>query len=211
MNNIILGSLVTILLTILLNIIIDYYILKEHNDLIEFIKNIHKNKKIRNTYIVSVLIQTTIFILMGLSPIFYINYFVSLIFYRIAIIDYETKYVDNKLLLMLLLVSIVSLAVNNNLHMLEGIMTGIASYLVLAIFSKITREAFGMGDAKVLGLLGVIYGFMGLMSILFISSIVVFFVSLYLLIKSKENKNKELPFTPYIYIGIVYMIVTSNL
>lgn len=211
MSNLILGSLAIIVMTLLLNIIIDYYILNVDDDLIGFIKNLYKNKKYMIMYGFSILIQTVVFIIMRASSVFYINYFTTLIFYRIAIIDYKTKYVDNKLLVLLIIISVISLGVDNNLHMIEGILTGIAAYAILAIFSKITRESLGMGDAKVLGLLGVIYGFQGLMSILLVSSIIVFFVSLYLLFKSKDNKNKELPFTPYIYTGLVFMILVSNI
>lgn len=211
MINSILGSLAIIVMTLLLNIIIDYYILNVDNDLISFVKGLHKNKKYILTYGVSVIIQTIMFILMGANTVFYISYFTSLIFYRISIIDYYTKYVDNKLLVLLAITSVISLGVDNNLHMIEGILTGIAAYTILAIFSKITRESFGMGDAKVLGLLGVIYGFQGLMSILLVSSVIVFFVSAFLLFKSKDNKNKELPFTPYIYVGLIFMIIISNI
>lgn len=210
MKTIILGSIL-IIATLLLNIIIDYFILKNENDILGFIRKIPKEKNNLLVYIFSILIQMTIFIVMGINPTFYLFYFVSLIFYRIAIIDYHTKYVDNKLLALLAIISVISLGVNNNVHMIEGILTGLATYIILAVFSKITRESFGMGDAKVLGLLGVIYGFQGLMSILLVSSAIVFFVSVFLLFKSKDNKNRELPFTPYIYASLIFMIIISNI
>lgn len=211
MDDIVIGSIVIALLALVLNIIIDYFILKVDKDLIQFTKGLHKNKKYLLIYIVSIVIQTAIFIFMGLSHVFYLCYIVSLIFYRIAVIDYETLYVDNKLLILFIMIAFCSLAIDNNVSIIGSILTGIATYIILALISKISNEALGMGDVKVLALLGIIFGFQGLMSILMVSSIIVFFVSLFLLIKSKKNRNKELPFTPYIYAGLVFMIIASNI
>lgn len=198
-------------LIILFNIIIDYFILKESDDLFIFVKNIPKNKKKIFTYIVSVIIQCSLFIVMGSNPLAYLYYILILIFYRIAIIDYKTKYIDNGLLILLMLVGVLSLAINSSMIIIQRIVTGIVVYVCLAILSKLTNEALGMGDAKILGILGIIFGFQGVTSILLVSSILAFFVSIYLLIKSRENRKKELPFTPYIYISILFMLIINNI
>lgn len=54
-----------------------------------------------------------------------------------------------------------SLAIDNGVGILESLATGVITFLLLWGFSKVTRGAFGMGDAKVLGALGIIFGLRG--------------------------------------------------
>ena len=148
---------------------------------------------------------------MGKGYIFYLYYFVVLIFYRIMLIDYETKYINNKLFVLMALVAFASLAIDNNVSIIESIITGVVSYVLFALFSKATRGALGMGDANIFGLLGVIFGYQGIMGILMVSCVLIFIVSAFLLIKSTANKNKELPFTPYIFASLILMLIINNI
>ena len=213
MTDLIIGCLIVFAFTLILNIIIDYFVLNndKKENLSHFIKSITKEKKTLLIYILIEIIEIILFILMGNNIIFYMYYFIVLIFYRIMLIDCKTTYIDNKLLIIFAVISFLSLAVDNGVSILGSVLVGVTSYAILAITSKITHGALGMGDAKVVGLLGVVVGFEGLISILLIASIVVFLVSVVLLIKSRANKNKELPFTPYIFAALILMLIVNNI
>lgn len=211
MNSII-GVIAIIAVTILLNIILDYFILdrdndKGNSDLISIIKN----KKKIIIYLVIAILETILLIIMGAGPIFYLYYFVVLIFYRIMLIDYKTKYINNKLFILMILIAFASLAIDNGVSIKESVITGGVSYILFALFSKATKGALGMGDANIFGLLGVIFGYQGIMGILMVSCILIFIVSAFLLIKSRANKNKELPFTPYIFASLILMLIVNNI
>ena len=158
--------LIGIGLTILLNIIVDYFILGEGSDLFTSINDIFKTKDRLFVHISSVIIQLALISVLGVNLVGGLYYLVTLIFYRITIIDYKTKYIDNKLFVLLLIVSFMSLAIDNGVGILESLATGVITFLLLWGFSKVTRGAFGMGDAKVLGALGIIFGLRGLLAIL---------------------------------------------
>lgn len=211
MNNFIIRSLILIIMTLLINIVIDYFVLRKGESLFEYIKSSAKDKKTLLIYGFIILIEIILFALMGMDIMFYMYYFVILILYRIILIDYKTTYIDNKLLIIFSVISVLSLVVDNGVSLVGRILTGILSYVLLAIVSKVTHGALGMGDAKLLGLLGLILGFDGLLSVLLVSSIVVFLVSIVLIIKSRANKNKELPFTPYIFASLILMLIVNNI
>lgn len=198
-------------LTIVLNIIIDYFILREENDLFTFIKKIPKTKSKLYMYIVSVIIQVALISLLGVNLVGYLYYLVTLIFYRIAIIDYKTKYIDNKLFILLVIISFLSLGIDHGVPIIEGALTGVVTFLLLWLFSKVTQGAFGMGDAKVLGALGVVFGLQGLMAILIVGSVLVFCISIVLIIKSRANSKKELAFTPYLFFSLLLILILNNI
>lgn len=89
--------LIGIGLTILLNIILDYFILGEGSDLFTSINDIFKTKDRLFVHISSVIIQLALISVLGVNLVGGLYYLVTLIFYRITIIDYKTKYIDNKL------------------------------------------------------------------------------------------------------------------
>lgn len=209
MNSII-GVIAIIAVTILLNIILDYFILDRNKENLS-LKNIIKNKKNIIIYLIISILETILLIIMGAGPIFYVYYFVVLIFYRIMLIDYNTKYIDNKLFILMALVAFSSLAIDNGVTIIESVITGGVAYILFALFSKATKGALGMGDANIFGLLGVIFGYQGIMGILMVACILIFIVSTFLLIKSRANKNKELPFTPYIFTSLILMIIVNNI
>ncbi len=203
--------LIGIGLTILLNIIIDYFILGEGSDLFTSINDIFKTKDRLFVHISSVIIQLALISVLGVNLVGGLYYLVTLIFYRITIIDYKTKYIDNKLFVLLLIVSFMSLAIDNGVGILESLATGVITFLLLWGFSKVTRGAFGIGDAKVLGALGIIFGLRGLLAILIAGGTLVFAVSIVLIIKSRSNAKKELPFTPYLFLGLLLVFIINNI
>ncbi|GKX67422.1 prepilin peptidase [Inconstantimicrobium mannanitabidum] len=211
MSNVIIGTIVVVLMTVVLNIIIDSLILREKEDIFEFIKSFWKEKKYIIMYSVCIILEVTLFILIGANSIFYLYYFMSLLLYRIAIIDYFTKYVENKLLLLLIITAVSSLVIDHGVKLSNAIITGGVTFLILFIMSKVTKGALGMGDAELLGILGFVLGFQGLMSILVLSSVFVFCISIFLIIKSRANKNKELAFTPFIFLALFTVLIINNI
>ena len=209
--NLIVGIFIRSILVTISNVGIDYIIRDKDNKFIKKKKEFYKSKEIIFTNLFSIVMEISLFILIGQGNFFYMCYAMTLIFFRIAIIDYKTKYIDNKLLIMFLVISIVSLVINNNGSFLNCLLTGVGAYLIFSLMSKLTNEAIGKGDAKIFGVLGLIFGFNGLLSILFGASMIVFCVSIFLLIKSRENKNKELPFTPYIFASLILMLIVNNI
>ena len=74
----------------------------------------------------------------------------------------------------------------------------------------IVKNGLGMGDVKLLILIGLLEGMDGAISSLFISMLIIFTVSIVLIIAKKKSKTDMLPFAPYILIGTIISICTSG-
>ncbi|WP_297437381.1 A24 family peptidase [uncultured Clostridium sp.] len=134
------------------------------------------------------------------------------IMYYLAIIDYKTKYVDNKLFVGLSVFAVASLFIENNVYRSDAMITAIITLGVLAIVSKISKGALGMGDTMILSALGMIYGVRGLTTILMGAGVCVFVFAIFLLIKNYSgNKKKEIPFVPYLFFSLATLIVVGNM
>ena len=129
--NLIVGIFIISILTTILNVGIDYIIQDKDNKFIKKKKEFYKSKEIIFTYLFSIVMEISLFILIGRGTFFYMCYAITLIFFRIVIIDYKTKYIDNKLLVMFLVISIISLVINNNGNLLNCLLTGVGAYLIL--------------------------------------------------------------------------------
>lgn len=82
-------------------------------------------------------------------------------------------------------------------HLLVAFIPGI----LCLIFCKISKEAIGYGDAIVFLVLGVFYSLERIVSICMVAYSVAGILALILLIFFHKNKNYEIPFIPFVWIG----------
>lgn len=78
--------------------------------------------------------------------------------------------------------------------------------LFLLLLSFITRHGIGYGDVKLFAWIGFSMGFTDTYSILFYSALSAAIAGLWLILVKKENRKTELPFGPFVYIG-VYLVM----
>ena len=72
-----------------------------------------------------------------------------------------------------------------------------------AVYSLLTRGAFGMGDAIVIAVLGIPYGTERLFSLLLIAFASCGLTSAIMLAAGKKKKTDSLPFLPFLFLGTV--------
>lgn len=196
-----------ILFTVVLNSFIERYILKNTDDLLVYIKNSYKNKSL----ILISTIELILVLILGFNIISAYYCFVVYILYKICEIDLKTKFIDNKLFIILIIIALASVIVNNNTIISDKIIALVITLVLFVILSKVTRNGFGMGDAKVIGVLGFIFGVQGVMAILIIASALVFLISVVMVIRSFSNRKKDLPFTPFLFISVIALLVINNI
>ena len=81
-------------------------------------------------------------------------------------------------------------------------------------FYKVIRnkEGMGLGDAKLLAVIGFWFGWISIPFVIFISSVVALITVTPSLINKSKKLTSEIPFGPFIIIGcIVYVILLSSL
>lgn len=195
----------TILLAVILSLIWDI-VLYEGND--RHIKTIFKDRK-------TILLDIPNWILIGIFSYILPKNFYSIILlliifilYEIILIDIKEQLINIKLIIALFIVAIVSLFINNGVTILDSLITGLVLFILLYIVSKATREALGKGDAMIFGILGFVFGYEGMISILILSSAISFVISMIYLIRG--FRKKSIAFTPCIYIALLVLIFLNN-
>lgn len=134
-----------------------------------------------------------------------------------AYYDYKEFRIPNKLIIagIVLWVGITLFEVVNAkeiwlANFITEIIVSLAFLIVCVLCVVIVKNGIGMGDIKLLMLMGLIEGMDGAVSSVFVSMIIIFFASIIMLIAKKKSKKDVLPFAPYILMGTVLSIFTSG-
>ena len=91
-------------------------------------------------------------------------------------------------------------------HDLISVLGGVAVGIVLYIFSIISKEMLGKGDALMIMAVGVYLGFSNTLLLVWISSIIAALVGGIYLLVTKKNIREEIPFVPFLLTGYSIML-----
>ena len=93
-----------------------------------------------------------------------------------------------------------------------GIIIGGGSLLLIAYLYKLIRknEGMGMGDVKLLAMLGAFLGINGVFFIILVSSLVGSVVGITIILLNRGNLKFALPYGPFISLGAVLFIFTGG-
>lgn len=78
--------------------------------------------------------------------------------------------------------------------------------LMLLIF----KNSVGMGDIKLLMLMGLYQGLQGVLSSVFLSLLVLFAISVFLLLTKRKNRKDSIPFCPSVLVGTCISIALTG-
>ena len=93
-----------------------------------------------------------------------------------------------------------------------SLMGGIAGYgfiwIIIYLYKTIRkREGMGLGDAKLMAGLGLLYGWQAIPFILFIAAFIGLIVAMPSLLEKRKNLKSKIPFAPYLIVaGLVYFL-----
>lgn len=128
--------------------------------------------------------------------------------FLIAWIDQHEKRIPNRILGMLLIIRLLlllgewicfpGLGLSLLISSLLGLLAGGGMLLLVHFISK---GGIGMGDVKLLGVIGAYVGISGIMPITFLAVLVSAVYSIVLLIRKKIKLKEEIPFAPFVLAG----------
>jgi len=144
-----------------------------------------------------------------------------LIFLIIFFIDLKHFIIPDSLNYLIIFIAItINFLPNLNINFVQdinqSILGGIVGYssiwIIIYIYRKIRKaEGMGLGDAKLMAGVGLLFGWQSVFIILFFSSVIALLVILPFLINKKKNLKSKIPFGPYIIIsGILYFCYGIN-
>ena len=187
-----------------------------------------KTKRGKPNYIlmiVTALLYITIVYFCGIHNEFYEN--LNLIKFALLIpmllsalvIDYKLQIIPNRLNLTmfevgLLLTFIYGIAnINIATNMLLGMITGAGLFLVITLLGGVIagKDAMGFGDVKLMGALGLYFGFSGIIVISLIAFLLGAIISIILLATKTKKTDEYIPFGPFIVIAaFIVLFVPFN-
>ncbi len=95
---------------------------------------------------------------------------------------------------------------NSFLSIAGGVMVG----MLVLLFSIVSKEKIGRGDAYIIMVAGLFLGFEETLLLLWISSILAALIGIFLLKKYGDAMDKELPFVPFLLLGYLTMFISSS-
>ena len=86
---------------------------------------------------------------------------------------------------------------------------GAGIFLLIALFALIAykKEGMGLGDVKLMGVLGLFFGVKNIFQIFILSFFVGAIVSIVLLVSKAKKKDDYIPFGPFIVIGAFWTMI----
>ncbi len=98
--------------------------------------------------------------------------------------------------------------------MLLGLVSGGIFMTIIMILGKwlFKKDAMGMGDVKLLVMIGVYVGMTGTFLIIYLAAVIAFFIIIIPMILKKINLGAQIPFGPFIAMGtLVYVLIGADL
>ena len=144
--------------------------------------------------------------------------FLSILLFVIAYIDYKTQEINIIALFAMLLGGIAILIFTKDINIKDMIFGGtlaIVPYLIMVITSK-----GGFGDVLLMGVLGLLLGSRGIVSVILLSGLCYLIFSFYKIYQYtnkekrtiKEGMRLQFPYAPFVFMGwILHIIITFAL
>ena len=96
--------------------------------------------------------------------------------------------------------------------LIGGVLGYLIIWLIIFAYKKIkNKEGMGLGDAKLLSAIGFWFGWVSIPFVLFLSSIIALGFSLPSLVNKSKNLSSQIPFGPYIILGITLYIFIKHM
>ncbi len=161
-----------------------------------------------------------IFYLFGVTLTSFLFFVLSIGFIIIFFIDLKHFIIPNEITYPLMLVGFLkSFDPNLNVYLfpnfinslIGGFFGYILIWLIIFIYKKLRNiEGMGLGDAKLLSVIGFWFGWISIPFVIFFSSAVAFISVITDLIKKKKKLSSQIPFGPYLIIGCVIFLFFNN-
>ena len=180
--------------------------------------------KISSQYFLVEFISAISFIIVyhlyGISITTLLLIILSIFFTIIFFIDLKHFIIPNELTFPLMLIGFVK-SFEPNLNQtifpnyINSLIGGVFGYLIIWLiiffYKKVrNKEGMGLGDAKLMAVVGFWFGWASIPFTIFISSFVALIFSIPSLIKKNKNMATQIPFGPYIIIGCIIYVSFAN-
>lgn len=151
----------------------------------------------------------------GVEWIQCIRYMILAVLLMMAmLVDWNTHKIPNLIVGLILLLGIVLLVIeffcDKNDFVTSFVMYGVgilACFFLFYIMSKLTNEGMGMGDIKLIAVMGWNMGLSLTLFVVLIALVLSSVMAMFLLFGKKKNKKEQFPFGPFLFFGYILMML----
>ena len=170
--------------------------------------------------LISAISFVSIYYFFGLTLAALLLLILSIFFIIIFFIDLKHFIIPNELTFPLMIIGFIK-SFDPNLNQtifpnyINSLIGGVFGYLIIWLiiffYKKVRKkEGMGLGDAKLLAVIGFWFGWVSIPFTIFISSAVALILVIPSLINQSRKMSSEIPFGPYIIIGCILYVSFSN-
>ena len=178
------------------------------------------NSKYFMVELITALSFVFIFYLFGLTSTSLLFFILCIGFVIIFFIDLKHFIIPNELTYPLMIIGFLK-SFDPNLNaavfpnflnsLIGGVFGYIIIWLIIFIYKKLrNKEGMGLGDAKLLSVIGFWFGWLSIPFVIFFSSAVALLVVIPDVIKNKKNLSSQIPFGPYLIVGCIIFLVFNE-
>ena len=161
-----------------------------------------------------------IFFLYGISITTLLLIILSIFFIIIFFIDLKHYIIPNELTFPLMVIGFIK-SFDPNLNQtifpnyINSLLGGIFGYsiiwLIILFYKKVrNKEGMGLGDAKLMAVVGFWFGWISIPFTIFLSSFAALVIVIPSILNKSRNMTSQIPFGPYIIIGCIIYVVFAN-
>ena len=170
--------------------------------------------------LISAISFVSIYYFFGLTLAALLLLILSIFFIIIFFIDLKHFIIPNELTFPLMIIGFFK-SFDPNLNQtifpnyINSLIGGVFGYLIIWLiiffYKKVRKkEGMGLGDAKLMAVIGFWFGWVSIPFVIFISSAVALILVIPSLINQSRKMSSEIPFGPYIIIGCILYVSFSN-
>ncbi len=127
-----------------------------------------------------------------------------------SIIDLKYKIIPNKITYSGIILGLILSLFFDHLTFISSLIGGLIPAGLLFLIALVYKKGMGIGDVKLVAMIGVFTGYKIVLAGIFIGSIVGLLFVLPLLIAGKMSRKSRIPFGPFISIGSLIMLYIGN-
>lgn len=138
------------------------------------------------------------------------------------VIDYRLQIIPNRLTLTIfetgLIFTFASVMINTNagisifVNNMLGMLAGGGIFLIITLIGGLIagKDAMGFGDVKLMGALGLFFGWMNIIMVAVMAFLLAAVISIVILISRKKKADEYIPFGPFIVISAIVAIFVPS-
>jgi leader peptidase (prepilin peptidase)/N-methyltransferase len=170
--------------------------------------------------LISAISFVSIYYFFGLTLAALLLLILSIFFIIIFFIDLKHFIIPNELTFPLMIIGFIK-SFDPNLNQtifpnyINSLIGGVFGYLIIWLiiffYKKVRKkEGMGLGDAKLMSVIGFWFGWVSIPFVIFISSVVALILVIPSILNKSRKMSSEIPFGPYIIIGCILYVSFSN-